>query len=76
MAVTQTAIECKVSALGGIRTHTERCLRPRSLPVGVLGRATLDYRVYFWSLTVGFTSSNKNLFPRNMGTEIGSWNSN
>ena len=24
-------------ALSGIRTHTERCLRPRSLPVGVPG---------------------------------------
>ena len=26
-----------LSALSGIRTHTERCLRPRSLPVGVPG---------------------------------------
>ena len=43
-------------ALSGIRTHTERCLRPRSLPVGVPGRNFLlgkGYRMKTHARTVG-----------------------
>ena len=53
-----TPLSVNYGALSGIRTHTERCLRPRSLPVGVPGLIFLlgkGYRIETATLTVGLS---------------------